>query len=169
MLPNRAARGRYYVRIERSTVESNQSCKPPSNHICIQETDVQQQWWVVSIIPRKACLLDFLPPCVRNEAEWLALWETCYLMLVLPLHENYTPVCFSFTIHTKTSLLTLLVTKCMECFSPQQAILCDTSCATCNLTRLWHYLLGDSIRSWRLRVQSHKTALTSFQTAITNN
>ena len=116
MLPNRAARGRYYVRIERSTVESNQSCKPPSNHICIQETDVQQQWWVVSIIPRKACLLDFLPPCVRNEAEWLALWETCYLMLVLPLHENYTPVCFSFTIHTKTSLLTLLVTKWVGVF-----------------------------------------------------
>lgn len=50
---------------------------------------------------RKTCLLDFLPPCVRNEAEWLALWEACYLVSVLPLFENYTPVCLSFTIHTK--------------------------------------------------------------------
>ena len=35
--------------------------------------------------------------------------------------------------------------------------------SVCNLTQFWHYLPGYSIRSHRLRAQSHKTALPRLQ------
>ena len=54
------------------------------------------------------------------------------------------------------SLLTLLVTKCVE-VSPhnKQWILCDTSSVLENLTEFWYYLRGGSIPSHRLRDLSH--------------
>ena len=41
-------------------------------------------------------------------------------------------------------------------FFPHQSILCNTSWVSSNFTQFRHYLPGDSIRSHRLRVQSHK-------------
>lgn len=138
---NRAARGRYYVHFERSIVESNLSCKPPSNHIWIQDKDVQQQWWVVSITGKPAYWISYHHVSETRQSGWL-----CGKLAILCqyyLSSKTIPLCASPLLSTQsTSLLTLLVTKCMECFSPQQAILCDTSCATYNLTQLWHYLLG---------------------------
>ena len=41
-------------------------------------------------------------------------------------------------------------------FAPHQVISCDTNWVFCSLTQFWHCLPGDSIRSHRLRAQSHK-------------
>ena len=87
---------------------------------------------------RKTCLLGFLPPCVRNEAEWLALWEACYLVPVLPLFKNYTPVRLSFTIHTKHFTSDTSGHQMRGSFSPRQASLCNTSWVSYNVIQLWH-------------------------------
>lgn len=91
--------------------------------------------------------------CQKQGRVWLALWETCCLMSVLPLYENYTPVCFSFTIHTKHFTSDTSAHQTGGSFSPWQASLCNTSWVSYNVIQLWHYLPGDSIKSHRLRVQ----------------
>ena len=83
--------------------------------------------------------------------------------------SSFFPVCFLLLLTLNTSLLTLLVTKYVGGFSSHQAILYTTSRASYNFTQLWYSLPGYSVRSHRLRAQSHKTAATPLQMPIASS
>ena len=92
-----------------------------------------------------------------SSETWMWTWFEAVM-------ENLSPVSLlwsvSFTPHTNTSLLTLLVTKCRRGrVAPHQAILCNTSWVSYNLTQFWHCLLGGRVRSRRWRAQCAPTPL----------
>ena len=66
------------------------------------------------------------------------------------------------TMHTHNTLLHFWRQTCG--FSPHQAIPCNTSWASCNANPFWHYPPRMSLRSHKLRAQSHKT--TPLQTPV---
>lgn len=76
---------------------------------------------------------------------------------VLPNWVFLYPVCL-LDLHREHFTSELLFTKCVEVLSNTNKQLSDTSRGLVNSTQFQHYLLGDSVRSHRLRTQSHETA-----------
>lgn len=69
-----------------------------------------------------------------------------------------TPSSSQLGVHREHFTSELLFTKCVEVLSNTNKQLSDTSRGLVNSTQFQHYLLGDSVRSHRLRTQSHETA-----------
>lgn len=71
-------------------------------------------------------------------------------------HSVSLPVCLLLLSHYHHTYNTS-DTRCMG-HSPHQAILCDTNWVSYNLIHISHYLPGDSVRSHRIKAQSHEIA-----------
>ena len=65
-------------------------------------------------------------------------------------------MCVPLLLTQNTSLLRLLVTKCVGVFS-QKAILYDSGWVSHNSTHFWHYLPGVNTRAHELSAQAHET------------
>ena len=74
-------------------------------------------------------------------------------------------LCVSFTI-SRTLLLTLLVTKCLEEFTHLKQF--SATSPECPALQLWHFIPRDCITSHMLRAQPYKTALIPTQLPFRN-
>ena len=88
--------------------------------------------------------------------EWM--WRKSTLLCIFPL-----------LLTQSTSLLALPVTRRRVGGSPHQAVLCDTSRVSRDLTPFWCCVPGDSIRSHRLRKGSVLGCWPSLQMTVTGS
>ena len=113
---------------------------------------------------RLNCLTMSIDHKTRDEFSFLSATSVLHFFFKFQdtfAKEKHFSCVFLLYSHTTTTFTILHFWHRMCEFSTSQASLLDTyQLVSYNSIQFWYYLPGDSIRSHRLRSQSHKTAAT---------